>query len=164
MVFSSDTNIWIDLEQLGILQLPFKSSHEFWMYQDAIKDEILSPPDLGRRLLGFGLKGMDITVEELYLAGNFRVKYKALSRYDAIALAIAKKREWMLLTGDGPLRKAATNEGIDIKGTLGLLDLLLEEGIISKIEYVELLKNSISMPRIRWPKEAVEQRLNQYDN
>ena len=104
MVFSSDTNVWIDLEQLKIIQLPFKSLHEFYMYKNAIEDEILSPPDLGQYLLKLGLKGIDITVEELYSAGELQAKYRALSRYDAIALAVAMKREWVLLCLTGPPR------------------------------------------------------------
>lgn len=161
MVFSSDTNVWLDLEQLGVTQLPFNSSHEFWMYQIAIEDEILAPPDLGRRLVEFGLKGMEITLEDFYLAAGFRAKYRALSKYDAIALAIAKRRTWFLLTGDAPLRKAAVAEGVSVKGTLGLLDLLLNEKVLSRREYVALLEQAQLLPKIRWPKDEVTKRLAQ---
>ena len=161
MVFSSDTNVWFDLEQLGITQLPFNSSHEFWMYQRAIEDEILAPPDLGRRLVEFGLKGMEITLEDFYLAADFRTKYRALSTYDAIALAIAKRRMWFLLTGDAPLRKAAVAEGVSVKGTLGLLDLLTDENVLSHREYAELLERAQLLPKIRWPKDEVAKRLTQ---
>lgn len=164
MIFSSDTNVWIDLEQLGATQLPFNSSHEFWMYQNAIEDEILAPPDLGRRLLELGLKGMEITLDDFYLAATFQSKYRALSKYDAIALAIAKRRVWLLLTGDGPLRKAAADEGVAVKGTLGLLDLLADEEVLSRGEYAELLERSEQLARIRWPKAEVKKRLAQlYD-
>ena len=161
MIFSSDTNVWLDLEQLGATQLPFNSTHVFWMYQSAIEDEILAPPDLGHRLVEFGLKGMEITLDDFYLAASFQTKYRALSKYDAVALAIAKRRTWFLLTGDGPLRKAAATEGVSVKGTLGLLDLLFDEGVLSCSEYAELLEKSQLLARIRWPKEEVKKRLAQ---
>lgn len=160
MIFSSDTNVWIDLEMLGATPLPFQSEHEFMMYETAICDEVLAPPDLGYRLRTLGLKGVDISLAEFYLAGTYQSKYKALSAYDAVALSIAASRSWVLLTGDNPLRKAAQNEGVPFKGTLGLLDLLFDEQFISAAQYKELLTRSKELPRLWWPAKEIDSRLS----
>lgn len=51
---------------------------------------------------------------------------REISLYDAVALAIAKAREIRLLTGDRNLRKAAAEEGVEIIGTLVILDRLYQ--------------------------------------
>jgi len=43
---------------------------------------------------------VDLTIEEFELAEEFGPRYPRLSIYDRIALAIAKSREIVLLTGD----------------------------------------------------------------
>ncbi len=59
-------------------------------------------------------------------------------------MAIAKMRSFILLTGDGPLRKAAKLEGVQVMGTIGILDQLSEGRYICLDEFQycieELLK------------------------
>ena len=86
MIFSSDTNIWIDLDTLEIIEIPFLSAHEFYMSQDAITDELLSPPDLTDRLVTLGIKPVIFDLEEFYLAEQYQHRYPKLSKYDALAL------------------------------------------------------------------------------
>ncbi|MCD8365610.1 MAG: hypothetical protein LUC83_07350 [Clostridiales bacterium] len=52
--------------------------------------------------------------EEFYLAEEYVARYTKPSLYDCIALAVAKTRGIILLTGDGPLRKAAAAEGVEV--------------------------------------------------
>lgn len=141
MIFSSDTNIWIDYSTLGILEIPFKSAHIFCMSRDAIQDELLSPPGLNSALCNLGLKIVDFDLEEFYIAEHYQSTYPRLSRYDSLAMAIAKQRSWLLLSGDGALRKAAQIEKIEVKGTLWLLDDLLRNGIVEYTQYQEILRN-----------------------
>ena len=67
-------------------------------------------------------------------------RYARPSKYDCIALAIAKVRGIILLSGDGPLRKAANAEGVKVMGTIAILDQLYELKKISQIEYIYCLK------------------------
>lgn len=46
---SSDTNVWLDFEVIGKLELPFKLPYTYLMNDDAIQDELLSPPGLGKK-------------------------------------------------------------------------------------------------------------------
>ena len=81
-----------------------------------------------------------------------------------IALAIAKKRRIILLTGDNTLRKAAASEKVKVIGTIGLLDRLLNEKCIDIKEYRDCLirlKKHINNG-IRLPEEEIDARLSNY--
>ncbi len=102
------------------------------MYEESISRELVYPDGISDRLLELGLQAVDITLEELIYADDLGDKYKQLSSCDRIALSIAKNREIILLTGDGALRNAAGNEGVDVMGTLGILDRLMKESKIDR--------------------------------
>lgn len=159
---SSDTSVWIDFSVIHQIDLPFRLHYTYIMSKDAINDELLSPPGLGQKLIARGLLPVEITIEEFFLAQQYGNDYPRLSIYDRVALAIAKERQIILLTGDGPLRKAAGQEGVRIMGTLGILDQLQETG---KIE-VQELKNCLEQLKahnggaVRLPKAEIEKRLS----
>ena len=104
---SSDTNIWIDFSTINKIALPFRLPYTYIMNSDAIEDELLNPANLKQSLLSLGLKKVELDSTEYLLAAGYALKYKQLSIYDRIALAIAKNRKITLLTGDGRLRTAA---------------------------------------------------------
>ena len=161
---SSDTNVWIDFATIQKVELPFKLPYTYIMNEDAIADELLSPPDLGQKLVSFGLKPVEITMEEFDLAESYEVKYIKLSIYDRIALSIAKNRNIVLLTGDGPLRKASRQEGVQVIGTLGIIDRLLEQNLIDVKEYVDCLQRlrEENGGAVRLPRAEIELRLERY--
>lgn len=103
----------------------------------------MSPAGLRDTLLEHGLVTVDMTIEEFELAQGYGNTYPRLSIYDRIALAIAKARGILLLTGDGALRKAAWNEQIEVKGTLGILDELMNGKFIEKAEYEHCLREML---------------------
>ena len=144
MYISSDTNVWIDFATIDKLQIPFLLPYTYIMSSDAVEDELLSPPGLSDKLLSYGLKSVEITIEEFFLADEYGSIYKRLSVYDRIALAIAKCRNIILLTGDGALRKAARQEKVQVIGTLGILDQLLYQNRISTEEYEMCLRSLLA--------------------
>ena len=83
---SSDTNVWIDFLAIGELHLPFKLPYTYIMSELTVQDEILNPPELGRTLLSYGLVAVELTTDELILAGKYYAKYRNPSRYDCTAL------------------------------------------------------------------------------
>lgn len=158
---SSDTNVWIDFCIIERSELPFRLPYTYIMNSDAVDDELLSPSGLRDKLLGHGLVKVEITTEEFELAQDYGKPYPQLSIYDRIALAIAKARKVILLTGDGALRKAAQCEKVELMGTIGILDELMSGGLIEKIEYEYCL---LEMQRhngheIRLPKSELTIRL-----
>jgi len=158
---SSDTNIWIDFSIINKMALPFRLPYTYIMNGEAIEDELLNPANLKQNLLNLGLKKVELDINELFLAEEYVAKYKQLSRYDAIALAIAKNRRITLLTGDRRLREAAKKECVNVIGTLRILDKLYAYGHISEEEYNECLLEFKKHNRaaIRLPGAEIEQRL-----
>ena len=159
---SSDTNVWIDFATIDRLSLPFKLPYTYLMDDEAISNEILEPAGLGECLVKLGLQPTELTEEEYFLADELNTKYSRPSLYDCIALAIAKCRGLALLSGDGPLRKAAQQEGVKVIGTIGLLDELLQLRLIDDTEYTfcieELLQNNGG--KVRLPENELRKRLN----
>lgn len=158
----SDTNFWLDFSAVGRTHLPFRLAYTFIMNRDAIEDEILSPEGLGRELLALGLQPVEITIEEFLYAEELGRTYKQLSRYDRIALSIARNRNIILLTGDKVLRKAAMAEGVSLMGSVGILDLLWKERKIEKEEYRSCLTAWLNPQEYgrRLPKNELQERLH----
>lgn len=158
---SSDTNVWLDFVTIDRLELPFKLPYIYLMDDEAIEDELLNPPGLGEDLVGRGLQKTELTYNEFFLAEELANKYVRLSLYDCIALAIAKVRGIVLLTGDAPLRKAANAEGVKVMGTIGILDQLLKGQYIDSDDFSycinELLKHNGG--KVRLPENELRKRL-----
>lgn len=154
---SSDTNVWLDFAIIDRLEIPFKLPYIYIMNEDAIEDELLSPKELRKKLVNLGLRAVELTEEEFYLAEEYNQKYLKPSLYDCVALAIAKVRGITLMTGDGPLRKAAKQEHVQVLGTIGVLDQLLDGKYIDNEEYrycinALLLNNG---GKVRLPEQAL---------
>lgn len=159
---SSDTNVWFDYYAISKLQLPFKLDCRYIMFHEALRNEVLDPPEMIDDLRNHGLVEIDLSTEEYYLAGELQSTYTKISIYDAIALSVAKNRSILLLTGDNALRKAAEKEGVACLGSIGLADRLLQEKRISEKEYLECMegwKNQTVKGR-RLPIEEIKKRIN----
>lgn len=130
------------------------------MYKEALRKEIVSPPELLDKLQKRGLMGVELTIEEFFYADKLSNKYVKLSGYDRTALAIAKFRKIPLLTGDNPLRKAAEKEGVEVFGTIGLLDKLYDGKYINKCEYLFCLEGLLEHKERRHPIEELQKRID----
>jgi predicted nucleic acid-binding protein len=159
---SSDTNVWIDFHSIKELGLPFRLNFTYIMNIDAIHNELIEPEGLSDSLVSLGLKPVELEIQELLMADEWGVIYKRLSRYDRIALAIAKNRRIVLLTGDRALRNAAKSEDVSVIGTLGIMDMLLKEKKITKGEYKACIKafKKLNNGEVRLPSRELEYRLN----
>lgn len=158
---SSDTNVWIDFVTIQKTEIPFRLPYTYIMSKDAVEDELLSPQGLGQELISYGLVPVSITIDEFFLADQYGNVYTKLSIYDRIALAIAKTRRITLLTGDGALRKAAKNENVQVMGTLGILDQLWRQQLITAEELKTCLHQLLSNNggAVRLPRAEILSRL-----
>ena len=157
---SSDTNIWLDFNTISRTDLPFRLPCTYIMYKEALRKEIICPPELLDRLQKSGLIGVDLTIDEFFYADELSKKYVKLSGYDRTALAVAKYRKIPLLTGDNPLRKAAVKEGVEVFGTIGLLDRLYEGEYINKLEYRFCLDSFLEHKERRLPTDELQKRID----
>lgn len=162
---SSDTNVWIDYMAIEKLELPFRLPFTYLMNRDAIEDELLSPRGMREELLRLGLQPTELTEEEFYYGLKIAEAHPKLSEYDCSALAIAKHRGLVLMTGDAALRKAALSEGVSVMGTIGLLDKLYEDEKVTLAEYREclLLLIKVNGREVRLPYTELQNRLNRID-
>ena len=112
----------------------------------------------------WSLQGQGLVEAELSEVGVQKVqelvkKYpKHPGRLDLFALVLAIQESAVLLTGDGALRKAASNEGVEHHGTLWLLDAMIEEGTISEAKGGTSLELMLNAGR-RLPKKEVLARM-----
>lgn len=164
MFISSDTNIWIDFTLIDAVQLPFRLPHSFYMSTDAIDAELIQPRGLAQRLVEYGLIPTEITEEEFQYAIKTMEEVPKLSMYDCFALAIAKYRNYILLTGDGRLRKQASKENVEVHGTLWIFDTLYTSQLIGKEEYRcylnQLLHRTMTKTGIRLPVAEIRKRID----
>jgi hypothetical protein len=81
-------------------------------------------PELPR----LGLKLLDLREDTVVYAGRLVDKYQSLGAgsNDLLALALAWQEKCPLLTGDGRLRTAGQTEGIEVHGTLWLIEQMLK--------------------------------------
>ena len=63
---------------------------------------------------------------------NWQLRWVRLALPDTFALTLAKKRGWLLLTGDGPLRALAAAEQVECHGVLWLIDLMHTERVVDE--------------------------------
>lgn len=162
---SSDTNVWVDFATIDRLALPFKLPYTYLMDEEAITNELLQPEGLGENLTKLGIQAVELTEEEFFLAEELNQKYRKPSTYDCIALAIAKCRGIILLTGDGALRRAAIQEGVEVMGSIKVLDLLQEHKLIEVPEYLFCLKEfkRLNGGKIRLPEDALQERIDRFE-
>jgi predicted nucleic acid-binding protein len=118
MILVSDTSVLIDSERGGLLEAVFTLSHEFAvpdvLYDREMRDE------WAERLVQLGLRVVEVSKEGVASALRYRHQRSSLSVPDTFALALAKEREWVLLTGDSELRDLAGLENVECHGLLWL--------------------------------------------
>ena len=163
MLISSDTNIWIDFFEINHLDHPFRLNHEYYISEQAYKDEMLKSEEMRVELIHQGLKLTDVNDEEFNQAIIFQIKYHALTTYDAFALSIAKSRKWILLTGDRPLRLAAEKENVECHGVIWVYDELRNAGKLTPHEYqvaISDLIEAVQTGHCRLPMDELKKRLS----
>ena len=126
----TDANIVIDLVAGGLLEEMFRLPGWEFCVPDVLYEEELADHH-GLLLTGLGLKIETLPADAVEYVAGLRQRYRGPSTNDLFALALARSRGGVLLSGDGPLRKAAEAEGVEIHGTLWLGELLFEAGLVT---------------------------------
>lgn len=159
-VLVSDTSVLVDLERGGLqkacFRLPFPFAVPDLLYERELK------PYGGKELIRLGLAIEELDADGIALALAYRQQTPALSLPDCFALALARTRSWILLSGDGALRRLATNESVECHGLLWLLDRMHDTGSVSTQELYDGLTAISRHPRCRLPKAEVRRRLTFY--
>jgi hypothetical protein len=159
-VLVSDTSVLIDLERSGLLEAAFRLSWEFavpdLLYKRELRDH--NGPDLLR--LGLRIEALD--PEAVRLALDYQRRVPALSLPDTFAITLAKVNGWILLAGDGELRRLAAAEQIDHHGVLWVFDQLLDQGQAAACILHAALTALAAHPRCRLPMRDIRERLERW--
>lgn len=86
---------------------------------------------------------------------------KGLSDQDMACLHLAEDRDMILVSGDGLLRKRAESRGIEVHGTLWLMELMVERETLLPLAAADKLEHLLSKGR-RLPEVDCQRLLAQW--
>lgn len=155
----SDTNIFIDLINVGILDMFFQLPWEIHTTDMVISE--FKNEEQKRTVLGYKklvIKQYDS--EELRELVNFNNLYNAVSIYDCSVWLYARKNSYVLLSGDGHLRKLAITDGVEVRGTIYVIEQLVNNAIITASDAADALEK-LKRSNNRQPLNEIDERIKQ---
>ncbi len=152
----SDANILIDIEIAGLIREMFQLPDTFAVPDILFLEELV---DHHPELPGYGLRIMRLASDVVEEAIRLRERHLHPSMNDLFALALAKHEQCPLLSGDRRLRNAATQEQVSVRGTLWLLESLVQHEIITLVR-LETAYERLRAEHRRLPWDEVTRQLN----
>lgn len=128
-VLISDANVIIDMEDGELTRQMFALPYQFLVPDLLFYDELEQHHP---ELIELGLRLVELVPESMERALQLEQQYRRPSVNDCFALAAAEQEKCPLITCDGPLRKAAQKENVEIRGTLWVVEELVIHGQITK--------------------------------
>jgi hypothetical protein len=125
----SDANVLIDIEEGELISPLFRLPHRIATPDILFFDELESHHP---GLPGAGLELLPMPGDLIDKAQRLAAQHPAPSRYDMLALVLAQEHQCALLTGDNPLRKLATEKGVEVHGTLWIVEQMVRERLLTK--------------------------------
>jgi len=159
LLLISDANILIDMEDGNLIPVVFQLPYEI-----AVPD-ILFELELRERhscLLKAGLKVKSLTAESVKQTEFLTQQYPRPSMMDHSALALALQERCPLLTGDKDLRVAAKREGVEVHGTIWVIEELLNQKIIQQPQ-AKVSFDAMKIKGSRLPWGDVDKLLNSWE-
>ena len=151
-----DTNIVVDFYEGGILFA--LNTSLFSVSNIVLNEEIL------KQIKNFSFDKIQIIKEEyleLMEANKLQTVDKGVSFIDALNVAIAKERSMCLATGDQKLKKVAESLKVQCFGTIKLIEILIEEKLLTISEGVNCLNELKNNSKRRLPKDLIEKTIDQ---
>ena len=145
----TDANIFIDLIQLGLLDLLFKVDLQIYTTHEVVQ-ELNSTQQLELTLFAKSeqLEILHLSANELFDIPNYQQHLpKGLSFADMAVLFQAENKQALVLTGDWLLRKTATARNIEVHGIIWIFDVLVESGLVSAQMAAEKMEELLSINR-----------------
>ncbi len=140
-----DNNILVDLFELGCMNLLFSAFESVTIPKVIYDDEItLEIKDLLSNY-DFQLGNLNTVIGlETYATLVNDIDYKRLSRYDRVAISIAKENSYYCNSNDKPVRKACERLGVKFTGILGVLGRAYVKNTITRLQLFAFLDELIS--------------------
>ena len=159
LLLVSDANVFIDIEHGDLTQIIFKLPYEV-----AVPDILfeLELRDRHGHLLAAGLNVISLNPASIQKVDALAQKYSRPSTIDHSALALAIQEKCPLLTGDKALRIVAKTEGVEVHGTIWVVEQMLDRKLIPPVQ----AKNSFDAMKAngsRLPWKEVEKLLSKWE-
>ncbi len=156
----SDANILIDVVEgaltAELFDLPYRYMVPDLMFFDELEEQHGHLPEMGMEL---GELAPSVMNDAVFFADQ----YRRASRYDCLALALAKHERCPLLTGDRALKEAAKRESVIAVGTLWLVESMVANRVIT-IDTGCFAYDRMRSAGRRLPWETAERRLREIEN
>ena len=160
----NDTNILIDMHTAGLLDYIRMSKVKFHTV-DLVVDELrrssykrpLIEELINEGMLYVSKASSEETAEILELYSVYSNNTN-LSFVDCSVMLYAKKNRYRLLTSDKKLRNHAIDEGVIVSGLLWVVDLFVDEGLVTPVDMIERL-NNLFRENNRLPKKLIEDKI-----
>jgi predicted nucleic acid-binding protein len=154
----SDANILIDMEEGNIMEELFKLPYDIAVSDILYADEL---EEQHSHLLQMGLSQAGLRSVSVQYAIDLITRARGPSRCDCLSLALAKQEGCTLLSGDKDLRELAKEEGVNVKGTLWIVESLVEHNFIT-IEKAGQAYDKMKANGRRLPWDLAKQGLKKY--
>jgi hypothetical protein len=154
-VLVTDTNIWVDLENGGILVDVFSLPYQFLIPDFAIL-ELIRPR--WETLHVLGLEANELAAEQVIELTQLRLVHMSLSVTDLAAYLLAKTLKSILLTGDWRLNELANATGLSCHGVLWVLDEIVYFKVLTPGQTATALRRMLERGA-RLPTEECNMRL-----
>ena len=157
----SDTSCMIDLRKAGLLEEFLQLPYQFVMPNTLFEDEWLCLTDEEKAALcDQGLEIIDLPGEIVLRAQRHFNQHASLKLNDCLALALAEEiKEAILMTGDGPLRRIADGNSIEVRGVLWIIDELEAHEIVPPQILYDALRLFQDDDLVFLPQEEIVRRL-----
>ncbi len=158
MLLISDSNIIIDMEAGGLLEAMFGLADEFAV-PDVLFAEELEPTY--PQLRSLGLKICELSDKSVEYMVELHSTHGSLGTNDLMAWVLARQEQCPLLTGDRRLCQSARDAGVEVRGTLWLMQRMKDERLITPSEAASAYKRMRNAGS-RLPWSDVEKQLNSW--
>lgn len=159
-VLITDTNIWIDLDNGGILADVFRLPYHF-LTPDIATRELIRPR--WQTLQALGLVLQELSADQVIELAQLRLSHRNLSVIDLASFLLAKSLDATLLTGDSRLFELAKENGLPVHGVLWLLDELVRLRVLAPKQVVGALQKMLGAGA-RLPRDECRKRLVNWSN
>jgi predicted nucleic acid-binding protein len=129
----SDANIFIDIIAGGLVEAMFKLDFEYGTPDVLYAEELQAQHP---EIVSAGLRLYELQADAINDAINLFQAHptRKVSANDCMALMLAKQEGCTLLTGDAMLRQLALTQGVEVRGTLWLVQAMFENGLVTASE------------------------------
>jgi len=141
-VYISDTNIWIDFRNAGLLDALFDLPFQLCS-TDFVLSELQDFDPAALLAKGLVVHGLDERATARLL--GLMTAHNNSSLADVSCYLLAQETGHPLLTGDGRLRKQAAQDGLQVFGALWLLDQLVAYKVTTPDAAAEGLKSMLGL-------------------